>query len=370
MKGEALRTTVNRFFTVIKSRSTTHEVFFLCPECGDETGNRSVSTVNGKTFCWRCDKGGDFVIWARHLGYPIEPETPASLPLDAIDMATPTPRRDSLPPVASVDLPDGFTYCAEKPKSVYTSLIGEMALAKNLTLADFIEAKAGFTKQDTRWEPYCIFPVTEYGRTVYYQGRTYVDVPGESTKKFPNNKEVRFGSKYWLYNIDELKEKKASIVLVVESILNVLSLRWLFRELGIDNIVPVGSFTHRISKWQAEKLLKHTFVKEVCLLFDHDATGLSWDTASPMAGRVKMTVAEMPLGPNNEKYDPNDDVEAAYGAFVRRKVYSDAAKLMHVTGNIAGSRHEGASTPQEVEKSYNFLDLAVNVLDSNRTRRS
>lgn len=321
MTGENLKDTVNRLFTVVRPRSSSHELVFICPEptCGDQSGNRSVNLRTGKTGCWRCNKGGDFVIWARRMGHVIEDDRPTAQPLESIDITGFIPLSDPAPPVMEVTLPKGFIPCSEKPHSVYSQLIGEMAETKNLTIEDFFEAGVGYTKTPGLWEPYAIFPVTEYARTVYYQGRTYVDVPGESTKRFPSRHELRYGSKYWVYNIDEVKTLKPPVVIVVESILNVLSLRRFLREHGILGVVPVAVFKHSVSRHQALKLFSHDSLEEVCLLYDHDASRMAWDKSQLLSDRLKLTIAEMPPGENNKRNDPNDDVVAAFKAFEERK---------------------------------------------------
>jgi len=323
VKGLQLRQTVESLFDVIKDRSTNDELVFMCPQpgCGDETGNRSVNLKNGKTNCWRCNKGGDFVAWAKFLGYAVSDGNAVQAePLEDINLEAQHDEETPLPLAKEVRLPHGFTYCHEQPRSVYTALIGEMAERKNLTIEDLMEAKVGFTKDDPKWEPYAIFPTFEYGRVVYWQGRTYCDVPGESTKRFPGREEVPNGAKYWIYGIDQLRSSKSEIVLVMESILNVLSMRRFFREQAITNITPVCVFKHYLSKPQARKLIEISSIKEICLLYDHDATRSSWEKSPMVSDRITVTVAEMPPGRGGEKNDPNDDPTAAWEAFEQRQI--------------------------------------------------
>ena len=323
LRGQALKAAVDALFTVIKDRSSSTELCFVCPQpgCGDSTGNRSVNLKTGLTFCFRCNNGGDFVHWARHLGYEVEDDglRAHAVPIDELVFDPPRDRRDELPVVASVPLPKGFAYCHDRPRSVYTELIGEMAERKNLALQDVLDARVGFTKIDPRWERYAIFPSFEYDQVVYYQGRTYVDVEGESTKLFPSRQEVPHGAKYWVYGIDELRTAQAPIAIAVESILNVLSLRRFLAENSITGVVPVCVFKHYISKPQARKLMQLPFLQEICLLYDHDATDSSWEKAPLLADKVKITVAEMPPGPGGAKNDPNDDVKSAWQVFEARQ---------------------------------------------------
>jgi len=322
MTGQTLRQTVESLFNVVRDRGTKEELYFVCPQpgCGDETGNRSVNLKTGKTNCWRCNKGGDFVRWAKFLGYEVtEDGSSQAVPIEDIDMSRNRNQTFIMPVPVTVRLPEGFTYCHAKPKSVYTELIGEMAERKHLSLADFFRAKVGFTRLDPKWEPYAIFPVFEFERVVYWQGRTYVDPPGESTKRFPDRQEVPNGAKFWIYGIDELRDGRSETVLVMESILNVLSMRRFFGQRGITNIVPVCVFKHYLSKPQARKLLMLPNLKEICLLYDHDATRNSWEKSPMVSDRLHVTIAEMPPGPGGEKNDPNDDPEAAWAAFEARK---------------------------------------------------
>ena len=323
MTGITLKQTVESLFDIVKDRSTKEELVFRCPQpgCGDESGNRSVNLKSGKTNCFRCNKGGDFVRWARFLGYDITDEgSKQAQPIEELDLSGKRDEATALPLVKSIRLPEGFTYCHKKPRDIYTVLIAEMAERKHLTIEDLFRAKVGFTKVDPKWEPYAIFPVFDYERTVYWQGRTYVDVPGESTKRFPDRQEAPNGAKFWIYGIDELRASRSSKVLVMESILNVLSMRRFLETHGIADIAPVCVFKHYLSKPQFRKLCEIGSVKEVCLLYDHDATRSSWDKSPLLVfDRFPITIAEMPPGPGGEKNDPNDDPEAAWAAFEARK---------------------------------------------------
>ena len=322
MTGLRLKQTVESMFDVIRTRSTSEELVFVCPEpgCADQSGNRSVNLKSGKTFCWRCNKGGDFVRWARFIGLAVEDEggVVQGQPLDEMDLSVRREEDQPLPNVASVRLPEGFRYCHEHPTGLYTELIAEMANRKNLSIQDFFEAKVGYTRTSPRWEPYAIFPVMEDACTVYYQGRTYVDVPGESTKLFPTRQECPNSSKFWIYNIDELRQK-GGVALAMESILNVLTMRRFFREQGITGVVPVCIFKHYLSKPQARKILEIPNLTEICLLYDHDATRLAWEKTPMLSDRVSVTVAEMPPGPGGDKNDPNDDPVSAWAAFEARE---------------------------------------------------
>jgi hypothetical protein len=242
--------------------------------------------------------------------------------------------------VKDITLPAGFRWCSDYPRSVYTELIGEMAERKNLSLQDFLQARVGFTKDDPKWEPYAIFPVVEFGHVVYWQGRTYVDTPGESTKRFPDRREAPFGAKHWVYGIDELRRERSAVVLVVESILNVLSLRRFFKEQKLSGVTPVCVFKHYLSEPQARKLVQLEFVKEICLLYDHDATRSAWSKSVRLVAKVRTSVAQMPPGPGGAKNDPNDDVVAAWKAFERR-VRSD-----RLTTTLAAGFGEAAPTPK------------------------
>jgi hypothetical protein len=320
--GPLLKQEIENSFEIIRSRSNHNELTFICPQpgCGDTNGNRSVNLKNGKTNCWRCNVGGDFVQWAKRLGLRFANAGDLTSTMSLKELFNIKPEvRSILPVVAKVKLPEGFTPLAEQPKSVYTRLIGEMAERKNLRLQDFIEAGCGFTRKDALWEPFAIFPVFEYDTPVYYQGRTYAEQPGERTKKFPSNREVKYGAKYWIYNIDEARKKKANVLIIVESILNVLSLKWYLRDLGVDNVVPVAAFKHKVSLEQYYKMWKLPHVEEICLLFDHDAIKESWKDASKFTNKFSITVAEMPAGDDNKKLDPNDDVALAWQTFGKRK---------------------------------------------------
>lgn len=324
MIGHLLKQEIEHTFTVVYHKSSSEELVFLCPECDDKTGHRSVNLKTGTTNCFRCNKGqhnkGYFLAWAKALGYTFANETELStIPLR--ELLAPIPPKSIIPLVSKVKLPKGFTRIEDEPDSVYTTLITKMAVRKNLDREAFIEAGVGFTRITPKWEEYAIFPVREYGVDVYYQGRTYVDVPGETTKKFPSRFELKHGAAFWIYNIDELRETKAKVAVVVESILNVLSLRRKFRELGCTDYVPVCVFKHSISNVQVLKLARLGHIKEVCMLFDHDAIDATWKSIGAINNKVSLTVAEMPMLDGNRKMDPNDNVDAAIDALDTRRRY-------------------------------------------------
>lgn len=322
MIGVLLKQEIEHTFQVVPQKSSNEELVFLCPECGDKTGHRSVNLRTGMTFCFRCNKGqhnkGQFTAWAKALGFTFANETELStVPLR--DLLAPVPPRSLIPVISKVPLPKGFTPIETEPTSVYTKLISKMATRKNLDYEAFVEAGAGFTRITPKWEPFCVFPVHEYNLNVYYQGRTYVDVPGESTKLFPSRWEVKYGAAFWVYNIDELRESRAPTAVVVESILNVLSLKRKFRELGITDMVPVCVFKHHVSNVQIVKLIRCPHLKEICLLFDHDAIDITWKTVGSLTGRMRLTVAEMPMVNGNKKMDANDNSSLAVEAIGNRR---------------------------------------------------
>ena len=338
--GLVLKREIESTFTVVSAKSTEHELVFVCPECGDVSGNRSVNLKTGKTFCWRCNKGknnkGFFLAWARALGYRFEAgESLSGVPVEEL-LYTPAVESTNVPVLQEIELPVGYVPIARTPKSIYTRLITEMAERKNLGYDDMAEAAVGYTMDDARWERFAIFPIQEYGMNVYYQGRTYVDVPGESTKLFPSRNLIKWGASYWIYNLDTVRKEKPEIVVIVESILNVLSLRRKFRELGWRGIVPVCVFKHHMSQIQVIKLLRCTGIKEFCLLFDHDAIDATWRMVGALNEKVAVTVAEMPMLAGNRKCDPNDDVEAAITAIESRSLYTTATASDHLLKGAQG----------------------------------
>ena len=352
MKGQALKQAISNLFGIVKDRSTPEELVFICPEpgCGDRTGNRSANLRNGKTSCWKCNKGGDFVRWAKHLGYKIDGIVVPESSVEAFERQV---EQTSVPKLATlvyalVKMPEGFVRCQDAPQSVYTRLIGTMAQRKNLTLDDLIEVEVGFTRQG-RWEPFAIFPVIERGRTVYYQGRTYIDEPGKTTKKFPSRHECPVSSKFWVYNIDAVKNPEVTKVVVVESILNCLSLKKRFQELGVMDTVSVCVFKHAVSREQARKLFKHKNIDEVVLLFDRDAIEKSWEDAADLNLFKTVTIAEMPEVPGRPKIDANDDVDLALEALARRTLFKAADKTLR----------EAVPVPIKYDLSTLNFDLTV-----------
>ena len=332
MISPALKAEIEQQFQIATTRCTTEELVFVCPEaaCGDTSGNRSVNLRTGVTSCWRCGKGahnkGNFIAWARANGFTFSTSGDMTgVPLDEV-LVMPEAAKSRVPYIKEIALPKGFIYLRDEPDSAYAKLIGRMARRKHLTLDDFIEVDAGFTRDDNLWEPYCIFPVRELGRTVYYKGRTYIDKAGETTKRFPSRNQVAHGAACWLYNYDEFKDHQAPTVIVVEAVLSVLSLRKRLRALNIRDIVPISVFKHSIGSIQLTKLLQCKWLKEICMMFDHDAIDQTWRQMGNLGSLVKLTIAEMPATEDNKKLDPNDDSVVAMEAFETRTLYTMGTK--------------------------------------------
>jgi len=338
-----LRLVIDSLFTVVPDRCHGNEITILCPVCGDKTGNRSINLSSGKTNCWRCGNGGPFLKWAQRLGHAITEEDIGEL-ID-LDKAEPfldgvEDQSNKVVPVYSVDvkLPSGFVPIKNEPESAYVKWIGKMAVRKHLSLKDFIKAGVGFTRKGI-WEPFAIFPIMEWDRLVYYQGRTYNEEPGEPTKKFPSREKVPYGSRYWIYNIDATRDKSITKIIIVESILNVLSLKAEIKRLGIEGVAPVAIFKHAISREQAAKLSPLLHIEEFCLMFDEDATGAAWKAAAriPAIPVEKFTLVEMPKG-----IDANDNAELAMKLYSRRKEANRLSHLEWETNNLRSSslKHE------------------------------
>lgn len=330
MTGQTLKMQVESMFDVVKSRSSGDELVFVCPVpgCGDQSGNRSVNLKNGRTNCWRCNTGGDFVKWARWLGYAVEDDSTPLLSMEELFKLLDPPRPASVIPVISeINLPPDFHSCYDYPDSTVTKQIAAMAKRKNLDPEDLFNAGVGYTTANSSWAWYSIFPVLEFNRLVYFQGRTFWDEPGASTKKFPNRTEAPLSSKYWIYNIDVVNRAGVDTVIVVESILNVLSLEKKLKQLGVNNMVPVCVFKHSVSKTQFLKLMRFKNIKEVILLFDFDAIDLSWNDAKRIDDLLRVSIAEMPYVEGSPKIDANDDVDAAWRAIEKRKPFSMLGSL-------------------------------------------
>lgn len=328
MHSSQLKREIASVFEVVKDRSTPDEICIICPVpgCQDRTGNRHINVKTLKTHCWRCADPQPHHLKSllRLVGVEFED----SRVLEPGELVFETRRfREALTPVQVVPLPAGFQLLSENRNSCYWRFCKAMAERKHLAIEDLEEAGAGFTREGV-WEPYCIFPVYEptWGgqRTAYYQGRTYSDEGFESTKRFPSKQQVRYGPSYWVYNLGALEGKQVELVVVVESILNVLSLRRRLRELELGTAVaPVCVFTHRLSPAQVAKLRRYRHVKEFCLLFDSDSTALAETTALRLSPNMTVTVARMPHGTNTDgsvrfTNDANDDVDTALRAIADR----------------------------------------------------
>lgn len=301
----------------------------LCPVpgCPDKTGNRSINLKSLYTNCFRCQNPQPHHVKTLFKAVGLVFEADQALDTAELEQMLDGEAKRALTPVQDIKLPAAFEALSESRWSCYWKFCKKMAERKHLGIEDLEEAGAGFAREGD-WEPYCIFPVYEGRRTVYYQGRTYLDDGFDSTKKFPSRKDVPYGMHYWVYNLDALSGPDVCVAVIVESILNVLSLRRRLRELGPDferQIVPVCVFTHRISISQAAKLSRYRRVKEFCILYDSDSTKLALEAAIRLTGKLpKVSVAQMPTGRNldgsvRKTNDANDDVEAALKAIEERR---------------------------------------------------
>ncbi len=320
-----LKSILKANFTFISERSTEDELVIICPEegCQDKTGNRSFNVHNGKTNCWRCNKGYSTEIFFKKHDIDVENNSFEILTnntiLDSLSLDKITKNINLK--FEQTKLPQGFTKLSKNNSSTfYYKAIKKMAERKNLTIEDFIDYGVGFTREGD-WERYAIFPVFENNRIVYYQGRTYILVDEKgSTKKFPNRNEA-LGSSNFVYNIDAARQKHVQFVIVVESILNVISLNKIFikygpkDEQGNSIIECIAIFKHAISKPQVSKILS-VKAPEICILFDGDATNCAYKEGLKLS-RKKVTIAEMPVG-----IDANDNAELAAERFLERKVLS------------------------------------------------
>lgn len=334
VNADRLRYQIESSFQVVKDRSTPEEICIICPVpgCQDKTGNRYLNVKTLLTHCYRCE--GKSVGHIRSLfkivGVVFDDDQ-AMEPEQLKDMMR-GPVKKALTPVQNVDLPEGFSLLRKNRESCYWQFCKEMAERKNLGIEDLEQTDAGFTREGD-WEPFCIFPVYENGRTVYYQGRTYLDDGFDKTKKFPSKHKVPYGASYWIHNIDALSGKDVRLVIVVESILNELSLKREIAKIGEEGkIVPVCVFTHKITTAQFAKMRRFPAIKEWCLLFDSDSTRDADLTAQELSSVLPVTVAEMPHGINQDgsvrkTNDANDDVKAALQAISTRRLVNKSIVL-------------------------------------------
>ncbi len=326
MSPEQLKHELGAHFTIVRDRSSLDEIVIICPVpgCHDKTGNRSVNVKTLLTHCHRCQdkQPGHVAALFRLLGldwedqHVLEPEE-----IQAILRGGTTEK--PLTPIQEVKLPNGFEPLIENRTSCYWRFCREMAERKHLSIEDLEDCGAGFTRSGD-WEPYCIFPVHEGPRIVYYQGRTYTDDGFETTKKFPSKYQVPYGANYWIHGLDDLTNPKIRVVVLVESILNRLSLNLKLREDGHEDTVAVCIFTHFLSRPQVAKLQRYRHITEWCLLFDSDSTALAHKTAIATGCMMKTSVAEMPPGLNpdgtiRKTNDANDDAQTALEMVKQRK---------------------------------------------------
>ena len=307
-------------FTVVKERYGGDELAFICPQpgCQDHTGNRSVNLKSQKTSCFRCNIGGSFSAWVARLGYDIgEGDKTVSTTMELLEMLDKKTESTIVKPVnVKVKLPKGSIRLNHG--SAYVKAIERMAIKKHLSLDDMLNADVHVNYTNPQWDSYAIFPVYEWGKLVFYQGRLIAANEGMLPKRNPSRMAVPFGAKFWAYNIDEARRPEVEIVIVLESILNVLSLRKKIHELGIPNVAPVCVFKHYLSRPQAVKILECSNIKEVCFLYDADATADAWRQSVNMVNNVNCTVAQMLWTAERPTLDANDDVDLAWDAILKR----------------------------------------------------
>lgn len=319
-----LKDLLERHFDFVKDRSSNEEICIICPECEDQTGNRYVNLSSNLTNCWKCDEfKGPVQFLLRHHGVELEQEDLEEiLGVNPIEEFESEVESDSKSEISQpIEFPKGFISLRKEPSGAYADLIGDMAQRKKLSLEDFINADVGFTREGI-WERFAIFPVYEFDKLVYYQGRTYSKSnEGKNTKRFPRKVDVPLGAGNWLYNFNEAS--KAKIVIVVESILNVLSLRKILAERHVTEVAVVAVFKHAISRVQLSKMMALPAL-EFCLMFDSDATASSWKSAQKIyQAKRKASIATMPSG-----IDANDDAEVALKMFNAREEFDEVGMLL------------------------------------------
>jgi hypothetical protein len=345
MSPDRVKREIAATFEVIKDRSTEDEIYIVCPVpgCGDRTGNRSVNVKTLRTHCWRCREPQPHHVKSLFKLKGVEWADDQSVGFEEFGLRLKGEVKKAVTPVQDIALPEGFSPLAKNRKSCYWRFCQNMAERKHLGIEDLEEAGAGFTRTGD-WEPFCIFPVYEGVRCVYYQGRTYSDEGFETTKKFPSKKEVPYGPSFWVYNLDALADPNVRLVIIVESILNVLTIRRRLRELDIRDIIPVCIFTHRLSRSQTAKLQRYRHIKEFCILFDSDSSDLALETGARLRTVLPVSVARMPHGKNADgttrlTNDANDDVEAALYAVTERDAPHTAdVKRMRMGKDFPGMR--------------------------------
>lgn len=318
-----LKSAVMSLFQFVPDRSSSTELVIVCPckGCSDSTGNRSINVKTGKTSCWKCNRGySTFERFCNSLGVNVGEFGVVSTDVDEVEKLSKDlgNQESKLTPIISqISLPSGFKLLADNRGSAYHRLIEKMAIKKKLTIGDLEEYGAGYT-MDGSWEPYVIFPVIEWGNVVYYQGRTYGAAIDGKTKKFPSRFECPLGSRYWVYNIDEVRVRGVKTVIVVESILNVISLEKKIRSVGAqDKVAAACVFKHHVSHAQLAKLLALKKLEELCFMYDADSVNASWAEAAKLTNQRVSSVAEIP--PVTRTQDANDDVDLAWKAFENRK---------------------------------------------------
>jgi hypothetical protein len=348
---EIVRREIAAVFEVVKPRSTPEEICIICPVpgCGDKTGNRHINLKTLRTHCFRClePQPNHVKTLFRLIGHEFSQDH--VLDVQELQEVLDGELRPALTPIQDIPLPAGFRRLSENRQSCYWRFCRDMARRKHLDIEDLEEAGAGFVREGL-WEPYCVFPVYEGRHLVYYQGRTYTDDGFTLTKRFPSRQDVPYGMSFWIYNLDALANPAVRTVIIVESILNVLSLRRRLRQAGLSDYAAICTFTHRLSRPQVFKLDRYRHITEICVLFDSDSYGLAVQSAQQLDHLrdnliCRLSVARMPVGVNPDgsprpTNDANDDVEAAWRAVAERQPFrSDEvaqAKLEAAVGRFTG----------------------------------
>jgi hypothetical protein len=198
-------------------------------------------------------------------------------------------------------------------------MIGEMAVRKNLEPEDLVEAGVGFTREHPVWEKFAIFPVNRVRPhrllpRAHLRGRA-----GRHDQAVPHGA----GGQVWGALLALQSRRAAPDQGPTGDRGGVDSQRDLSPQIFPADWLHRGGARGRFQApgqpEQFYKLSKLKTVRDVCLLFDHDAIGHAWKDARQFVGRFKISVAEMPAGAeNNARLDPNDDVELAWEVFQKR----------------------------------------------------
>lgn len=235
------------------------EVQICCPSCGDMKYHLYLNYFKRVGHCFRCGIGGSF----KKLKDVYEVDIPDER---GIEMPLRQPVLDEKP--ALIELPEGHALLLDswfkeegKPFRVYLE-------GRGVNLGDVQHYRLGYCPYG-EWMWRVIIPYYEYGRVLYYQGRSIIDSPSMKKYKNPTELAIGVGKSNVLFNADACNESE--VIVVCEGA---------FSAMAVGHSA-VGISGNTVSEFQLSKVA-NSKAKDILVMLD----GNAWDFAVRLANSL------------------------------------------------------------------------------------